>query len=57
MLPDTLEIAKKYGAAERLFPSGTIISIREPFYKLMNDGGYGVRVDNPKEVFFSNQIL
>lgn len=53
MLPDTSDIGRKYQAAERMFPPGTIISIREPFYKLMADGCYGVRVDNPKEVSVS----
>jgi hypothetical protein len=37
---------------ERLarFCKGAHIAISEPFYKVMNDGSRGVRVDNPKDV-------
>jgi hypothetical protein len=36
--------------ANELFPVGQGIAIVEPFYKLMLDGSFGVRVDNPKDV-------
>jgi hypothetical protein len=43
----TLEYLK---SAQALFPEGQALAVLEPFYKLMLDGTYGVRVDNPAEV-------
>lgn len=51
MLPESLpDLRSKFECAERLFAPGTIIAIREPFYKIMADGTHAVRVDNPNEV-------
>lgn len=36
--------------AQELFPEGQALAVIEPFFKLMLDGTYGVRVDNPAEV-------
>ena len=37
-------------AAARLLPEGARVGVAEPFFKLMADGTYGVRVDNPQEL-------
>lgn len=37
-------------AARHAFPMHQAVAILEPYYKLMADGDYGVRVDNPAEV-------
>jgi hypothetical protein len=51
MLPDSLNtVAKKLAAAERKLPRGTHLAIVEPFFKMMADGDFGVRVDDPQEV-------
>jgi hypothetical protein len=36
--------------AQTMFPHGQQLAVIEPFYKLMLDGTYGIRVDNPNEV-------
>jgi hypothetical protein len=36
--------------AQELFPQGQGLAVIEPFFKLMLDGTYGIRVDNPAEV-------
>jgi hypothetical protein len=33
-----------------MFPKGRQLAVIEPYYKLMLDGTYGIRVDNPNEV-------
>lgn len=36
--------------AQELLPEGQALAVIEPFFKLMLDGTYGVRVDNPADV-------
>lgn len=34
----------------QLIPVGTIIAIKNPWFKTCSDGGYGLRVENPQNV-------
>jgi hypothetical protein len=36
--------------AQTMFPQGQQLAVIEPYYKLMLDGTYGIRVDKPNEV-------
>jgi hypothetical protein len=50
MLDDQMPLKYKMMQAESLFPKGLKVAVLEPFYKTMQDGNLGVRVDNPAEV-------
>ncbi|KAG7669677.1 hypothetical protein KSW81_007826 [Nannochloris sp. 'desiccata'] len=39
-------------AADRVFPEGARLAIKEPYLKQFNDGSLGVRVDSPSDVVF-----
>ncbi|KAK9804206.1 hypothetical protein WJX72_001253 [[Myrmecia] bisecta] len=56
MVPEGLDLRQKQAFTERNLPRGTSVAILEPFYKLMADGNYGVRVDNPAEVIFLERV-
>jgi len=49
-LPAVVTTIADLKKAQAMFPEGQQIAVIEPFYKLMRDGTYGVRVDNPAEV-------
>lgn len=58
MLPDfLLDEQSRAGYAERLFAPGTFLAIKEPSYKIMQDGTFAVRVDNPQEVQKNNTFI
>ena len=43
-------LGERARAAARLLPEGARVGVAEPFFKLLADGTYGVRVDNPQEL-------
>lgn len=43
--------------AEKLFPIGQMVIIKDPFYKLYQDGSCGLRVDDPQDIVFDNSTL
>ena len=47
-------IAQRERAAARVLPKSARVAIIEPFFKLMRDGSYGVRVDDPREVIIES---
>lgn len=49
-LPATTTTMADLRKAQELFPEGQPLAVIEPFFKLMLDGTYGIRVDNPAEV-------
>ncbi|KAL8823300.1 MAG: hypothetical protein Q9191_005988 [Dirinaria sp. TL-2023a] len=36
----------EYRTAEQVLPQKTVWIVKEPYFKVMNDGGYGIRVDH-----------
>ncbi|KAK0717706.1 hypothetical protein B0T26DRAFT_854808 [Lasiosphaeria miniovina] len=40
------------GRAEDILVEGMVLIIKEPYFKLMSDGGYGLRVDHLSDVVF-----
>lgn len=43
-------MTRRVAVAQQVFPKGQAVTILEPYYKMMADGSFGVRVDHPKEV-------
>ena len=37
-------------AADKIITDGTILLVKEPYFKLMDDGEYGIRVDHPSDI-------
>lgn len=48
LLPVSAPMAQVRG----LLPTGTRLTIKEPYYKSFRDGSSGIRVDNPAEIVF-----
>lgn len=38
----------------QIFTKGKIIYLKEPFYKIANDGNFNIRIDNPQDIVFEN---
>lgn len=49
-LPDIASTLGDLARAQAAFPIGQRLAVINPLYKLMMDGTYGIRVDNPAEV-------
>ncbi|GFR47524.1 hypothetical protein Agub_g9242 [Astrephomene gubernaculifera] len=56
MLPRNMEPLTGLHEGGRLLPEGRTVAIIEPFYKIMEDGMSGVRVDNPAEVLLLQSL-
>lgn len=53
---EDLSRESKYTIAEKILAKGTKIIIREPFFKVRQDGTLGIRVDNPKDLIFDQNL-
>ena len=42
--------ADNYRAAEEVIQEGSLYIVKEPYFKVMNDGGYGLRVDHVSDL-------
>ena len=47
---------RQWAAGQRKFPAGRRMAVLEPFYKVATDGSLGVRVDNPREVVWLDDL-
>ena len=47
-----LTVASKYTIAEQTLAKGTKIIVKEPFFKVRQDGSLGIRIDNQDDLIF-----
>ena len=55
-LPPGLERRAKLAAAKAYLKEGTVIALLDPFYKTANDGSRMIRVDDPSDVVFMDDM-
>lgn len=49
-VPTSSNFQLNLATAQKVFARGLAIAVLEPYYKLVADGSYAVRVDNPAQV-------
>ena len=55
-LPEDLDLRAKTAAAQEFLKEGTVVAIIDPFYKTFMDLSRGIRIDDPLELIFMDDM-